>query len=143
MITSIDLLDRMCTFIDQTPNIEKIFYFRHAFQKGQPIPTFPGHIQVLPLDEVEELGKSAPAPNIPLPHLDSVCLIMYTSGTTGIPKAVILQNRQVKAALRALTSNVYDLADEAPRHMYASFLPLAHIMGLTFELFLFAGKALF
>ena len=66
-------------------------------------------------------------------------MIMYTSGTTGTPKAVILQNRQLNGALKALTSNVNDLADEAYRHVYASFLPLAHIMGLTFELFLFTG----
>lgn len=45
----------------------------------------------------------------------------------------------MNGALKALTSNVNDLADEAHRHIYSSFLPLAHIMGLTFELFLFTG----
>ena len=143
VVTSIDLLSRIAQFIDQTPNITKIFYIRHEYQKKDAIPKFPSHIQLIPLDQVEEQGKSAPALDVALPTQDSVSCIMYTSGTTGIPKAVILQNRQIKGALRALTSNVADLADEAPRHTYASFLPLAHIMGLTFELFLFTGTVTF
>ena len=160
VVTSIDLLSRISGFIEQTPNIKKIFYIRNEFQKNQPIPKFPDYIQVLPLDQVEELGKDAPAIDLPMPKKDEVSCIMYTSGmssvvisvvrsnrfvtgTTGVPKAVILHNRQIKGALRALTSNVNDLADEAHRHTYASFLPLAHIMGLTFELFLFTGNCCF
>lgn len=139
VITSFDLLPRISTFIEQTSNIEKIFYMRYNFQKDQTICNFPKHVQLIPLDQIEQLGQGKPKVEVSLPQADAVALIMYTSGTTGIPKAVILSNRQMKGALRALTSNVNDLADDAPRHVYASFLPLAHIMGLTFELFLFAG----
>lgn len=83
VITSIDLLPRMATFLEETPNIEKIFYIRHAFQTNQKVPNldkFPAHIQIVPLDEVEEIGKKAPKLNVPLPKVDDVALIMYTSG---------------------------------------------------------------
>ena len=139
VMTTFDLLERIAAFIDQTPNIEKIVYIRHEYQKQKPIPKFPDHIQLIALDELESIGSQQPKVDIPPPNPDSVSLIMYTSGTTGIPKAVILHHRQVRSALVALASNVTDLIEEGPKHVYASFLPMAHIMGLMFELFLFTG----
>jgi len=44
------------------------------------------------------------------------------------------------ASLRVLLSNTKNLAHEADKHVYISFLPLAHILGFTFELFLFFGE---
>lgn len=140
VITSIDLLEKIAALIDETPNIEKIFYIRYPFQKGQALPKFPPNVQLIPFDEVEEQGKSAPELVITLPKPGDITMIMYTSGTTGIPKAVILTHKQMKAALISLVSNVIDLSHEATRHVYASFLPLAHILGFSFEMFLFTGK---
>ncbi len=78
VITSVDLLPRMATFIESTPNIEKIYYIRHEFQKGQikpaDLPKFPPHVQVIPLDEVEEAGKTAQPLNVPLPKVDDVAV---------------------------------------------------------------------
>lgn len=140
LITSIDLLDRVSCLIDQAPNIEKIFYMRYDFQKNQALPKFPDRVQLIPWDEVEEYGKSKPEVEVTKSDPNDVAVIMYTSGTTGIPKAVIFTGKQLKAALMSLASNVVDLADDAPKHCYASFLPLAHILGFTFELFLFTGE---
>lgn len=139
VITSIDLLEKISTFIDQTPNIKKIIYMRYDFQKNQPLPKFPPTVQLIPFDEAEEIGKTAPNVQVSLPNPSDLTMIMYTSGTTGIPKAVMFEHKQLKAALISLTSNVVDLSHEAPRHIYASFLPLAHILGLSFDLFLFTG----
>lgn len=142
LVTSIDLLPRVTDFIDQVSNIETIYYMRHEFQKqASRLPSLPDRFKLIPLDESEALGASRPDVPDVINDQNKVSLIMYTSGTTGIPKAVMFSHKQIQSAMIALTSNVADLAHESNRHIYASFLPLAHIMGLTFELTLFTGLA--
>lgn len=142
LITSADLLPRLSSVIHKAPNVKKIFFMRHEFEKNSKLPDFPEGVELIPLDEVESLGKSATSKSaLPESNPDDISLIMYTSGTTGIPKAVMLSYRQLKSSVRALTSNIFDLAHESQRHTYASFLPLAHIMGFSFELTLFISKS--
>lgn len=72
--------------------------------------------------------------------LDETAVIMYTSGTTGNPKAVCISHKSLMASIRVLLSNTKNLSEEADRHLYMSYLPLAHILGFTFEMFLFFGR---
>lgn len=141
LVTSIDLLPRVNDFIGEVSNIETIYFMRHEFQKTatNELPSFSEKLKLIPLDENEAVGANLPDVPDVINDPDNISLIMYTSGTTGIPKAVMFSHKQIHAAMIALTSNVADLAHERSRHIYASFLPLAHIMGLTFELTLFTG----
>ena len=61
------------------------------------------------------------------PELDEVCAILYTSGSTGNPKGVMLTYRNY-------TANVQGIAPGFPFHKwenYLSLLPHAHSFGLT------------
>lgn len=63
---------------------------------------------------------------------DSVCIISYTSGTSGFTKGVMLQTK-------SLLSNILFARDHMPLKVgdkIVSFLPMAHVFGLLFE-FLF------
>ena len=64
---------------------------------------------------------------LPGPPADSTALIMYTSGTTGAPKGVLLSRRAVQACL----DGVADAWAWRPEDVVVHGLPLFHVHGLV------------
>lgn len=62
-------------------------------------------IVLLGLDELQSLGENNPIDPVP-PRADDLCCIMYTSGSTGAPKGVLLKHRNVVAAGKSPISTV-------------------------------------
>jgi long-chain acyl-CoA synthetase len=75
------------------------------------------------LAQADKAGATEPAQAGPTP--DSLAAIVYTSGTTGKPKGVMLTHRNVVSNVEALLQTV----EVRPDDQFLSFLPLSH----TFE----------
>lgn len=93
-------------------------------------------MKIIPLAEVEKAGAGNPVDDVP-PTRDTLSTIMYTSGTTGAPKGVMITHRNMIAALSGIAHNVPLLV---AGDRFLSFLPLAHILERVAEcLIMFLG----
>ncbi|GBF61238.1 long chain acyl-CoA synthetase [Trichophyton mentagrophytes] len=85
-------------------------------------------VTIYTLKEVEELGASLNRPYT-LPSPDDIITINYTSGTTGLPKGVVLTHANAVAAASCSLSAF----PQGPGDVACSYLPLAHIYGRMVE----------
>jgi len=85
---------------------------------------------------------AAPSP----PEPSDTAVLMYTSGTTGNPKGVLLTHHSVLATLAGTQSDTSAISLNGVSYLsntscYLAYLPLAHIMELTVEVGCFASGA--
>lgn len=79
--------------------------------------------------DVERIGRENPVDaDLPLPS--DVAVIMYTSGSTGLPKGVMMTHANVLATVSAVMTIVPGLGS---KDVYLAYLPLAHILELAAE----------
>ncbi|KAM3419944.1 hypothetical protein BST61_g3263 [Cercospora zeina] len=88
------------------------------------------HLSVHSFTEFIELGKQNKIEPTP-PSPDDLCCIMYTSGSTGAPKGVLLTHKNVVAAISGVDVIVGPYL--GPGDGLLTYLPLAHILEFVFE----------
>jgi len=102
-----------------------------------PVQSSSATVKVLSFDEVLAMGRAKPcAPTPPKP--DSLCVLMYTSGSTGDPKGVMIQHKHLLAMVDAVTTQLGGVLGPAGTEVYLGYLPLAHILELVSEFYYFA-----
>ncbi|GAX79708.1 hypothetical protein CEUSTIGMA_g7149.t1 [Chlamydomonas eustigma] len=68
------------------------------------------------------------------PQPEDLCTIMYTSGTTGDPKGVMISHRAVLSTIAGLVAYLEQLGEKMDcNDVFLSFLPLAHIFDRVAE----------
>ncbi|KAG6331447.1 hypothetical protein ID866_7643 [Astraeus odoratus] len=138
IFTNADLLPTLSRVVKNTPSVRLVIY------DGEPKKSILDDIRgvrenvvVVSIDELREVGKTHSAEELDSrkPTKDDTALIMYTSGTTGAPKGVVLTHSNVTAAL----GGVYHLLGHHVQSddSFLAYLPLAHILEYVVELSLF------
>ncbi len=98
MYTNADLLSMVKDVAGKCSTLEHVIYDGEA--KGNILDEIKAahpNLKLYTLDELKQLGKDYPVdPNPPSP--DDLCCIMYTSGSTGNPKGVLLTHSNLVAA---------------------------------------------
>ncbi|MFD9092747.1 4-coumarate--CoA ligase family protein [Streptomyces collinus] len=82
----------------------------------------PGHRSLLDM-----LATTAPEPDLAFDPAEDVAALPYSSGTTGVPKGVMLTHRQIATNLAQLEPAV----PAGPGDRILAVLPFFHIYGLT------------
>ncbi|MGW0814275.1 4-coumarate--CoA ligase family protein [Streptomyces viridiviolaceus] len=82
----------------------------------------PGHRSL-----IDMLASTAPEPRVAIDPAEDVAALPYSSGTTGIPKGVMLTHRQIATNLAQLHPSM----PAAPGDRVLAVLPFFHIYGLT------------
>jgi len=136
LFTSSDLLPMVEKLKSGLPLLSTLIYVDEA--KDQALRGLHDvGIKALSFDELYDLGKSNPDQKVTLPSSDDLAVIMYTSGTTGAPKGVMLSHRNLISCV-AGSSMVMNVSSE---DTYLAALPLAHVLELVVETAIFSYGA--
>ncbi|EPB89631.1 hypothetical protein HMPREF1544_03563 [Mucor circinelloides 1006PhL] len=136
-----DQLPILHKIIAQCPTIDSVIY------RGQAKPEHVGLLKsnaqikhVLSYEELEKLGQDNPV-EVVKPSASDLCCIMYTSGSTGNPKGVMLTHGNVVAAISGVCRMLQHLLE--PNDTMMAYLPLAHVLEFLVEnLCIFLGVTL-
>lgn len=133
IFTNAELLGTLAKVIGKTQTVKYVIYDgkpddKHIQTIKEVLSSRQG--KLLTIEELWEEGKAHPAePH--LPTRDDVACIMYTSGSTGAPKGVILTHGNLVASIAAVELHVGDLLQ--PDDTFLAYLPLAHILEFIVE----------
>jgi len=134
LFTNAPLLPTLLKVLPRTPTIKLVVY--DGEPKGTVVDDIKGvrnDIQIISLDDFLKTGAENLVDLKALaPAKDDLACIMYTSGTTGPPKGVMLTHSNLVASVGAVVLHVGH--HMSSNDSYLAFLPLAHILEYVVEL---------
>jgi len=133
VICSYETFPKVRSVLNSLPRVTNVIVMKDLVGKELVLNNIPERVNVVSFEDVIQLGtpehgtvtqKSAP------PGPNDIAIIMYTSGSTGVPKGVMLSHHNLVSAMGSLC-NIADFRPNKDR--YIAFLPLAHVLELLAE----------
>ncbi|XP_072532761.1 long-chain-fatty-acid--CoA ligase 4b [Salminus brasiliensis] len=131
LITSKELLDtKLKAVLAEVPRLKHVIY---AGTGSVSAGNYPPSLSIHSMQDVLDLGAKsensglecvAPAPS-------DLAVVMYTSGSTGQPKGVMMLHSNLVAGMAGQCQRIPGLG---PEDVYIGYLPLAHVLELTAEI---------
>lgn len=119
-------VSKVLSFSSKFPKLRYLIYTDDLSRNVQITYAKPSQhsIKLISYDDVCTLGKLYPKEPAPKPSKDDLALIMYTSGSTGMPKGVMLSHKNLVCGV---ASGLYAVGGVKPSDIYLAYLPLAHV----------------
>ncbi len=117
----------------EAKEIKHVIYNNYGEVKQEYIDTLKStfaYLTVISFEKLRQSGEKNPVDPIP-PSPEDLCCIMYTSGSTGVPKGVPIKHKAVLAAIAGVTTIIGQYI--GPGDKLLTYLPLAHILEFVFE----------
>ncbi|KAJ1727091.1 long-chain fatty acid-CoA ligase, partial [Coemansia biformis] len=140
-----DQLPIMARIMGDVETVKHVIYFQDVY--GMPagcaeaLEKVRSKFAVHTIDEVHDLGKANPVER-QLPGDDDIALVMYTSGSTGSPKGVLIGHRGIMSVAGGIHLFIAPFV-EFGTDIVLSYLPLSHVLSFFVDVYcVFSGLRL-
>lgn len=140
VFTNAELLPTLLKVLPNTPTVRIVIYDGEPSAELMEKLRAVREMTVISIDALREKGKALSQDEITsrAPKPDTVACIMYTSGSTGAPKGVVITNGNLVASIGAVRTLLGQ--HFLPGDTFLAYLPLAHILEYIVEMcMLFLG----
>lgn len=132
VFTNANLLGTLAAIVSKTPSLKYVIYDDQAEESNiKKIRDLRPDIRIITYDELRQLGETKAHP-IVRPDPSDIACIMYTSGSTGAPKGVLLSHGNLVSSVGGVRTLLFDFLSE--NESVIAYLPLAHILEFIVEL---------
>ncbi|GFS44188.1 long-chain-fatty-acid--CoA ligase 3 [Trichonephila inaurata madagascariensis] len=135
IITSSEIMPKLKKILHKVPMVSHLVYMEG--KKDESLEDIPTSVKVVPFRQMEASGREYLEANFTPPKSDDLAILMYTSGSTGIPKGVMITHKNLITSVKGFNDVLSHPSFQfRERDTYIAYLPAAHVLELATECFL-------